>query len=161
MRLLQLLLRYIFPALLIIITFFYQSVTAQTAKNDWSEVEKTAAGMKLKVKTKAGEVFEGKVTVISSDSLSLSLTKIIGQEKELKKDEIAEIRKKSGGRTAGYAGVIGGLGAAAGFGIGYGIGEAKQSRFRPEYPMAAVGAATGAIIGAIIGSRGQLIYKAQ
>jgi preprotein translocase subunit YajC len=154
-------LRHFFPAVLLIMTFSYQSTPAQVAKNDWSEVEKTTIGATLKVKTKAGEVFEGKVTGVSSDSLKLSLTKISGQEKELKKDEIAEVRKKSRGRTAGYAGVMGGLGAAAGYGVGYGIGEAKQSRFRPEYPTAAVGAAAGAIIGAIMGSKGQVIYKAQ
>jgi hypothetical protein len=78
----------------------------------------------------------------------------------LKREDISEIRKKSGARTAGYAVLLGGVGLAGGFGIGYGVGEATEAPFAIEYPVMAVGAAVGAIVGAIIGSRGEVVYKA-
>jgi hypothetical protein len=97
---------------------------------------------------------------IRGDSLSLTVTANPLQDVAVRKAEIAEIRNKSGAHTAGMAALLGGIGFAGGYGIGYGIGEAKDARFRPEYPTAAVGAAAGAIAGAIIGRKGQVIYKA-
>jgi hypothetical protein len=117
-------------------------------------------GSKLTIKTKTGQKFGGKLMAVTADSITLSATKAAGKDVELKREEVAEIRRKSGARMAGYAALLGGLGFAGGYGIGYGVGEATDARFAIEYPMAVFGAAIGAVVGAIIGSRGEVIYKA-
>ena len=146
--------------LFLISSLFSQTVLAQNVKNDWDGVMKITPGSKLSIKTKTGRKFGGKVTAVTADSITLSTAKAPGGDMELKRQEIAEIRKKSGARTAGYAALLGGVGMAGGYGIGYSVGNATDARFRPEYPTMAVGAAVGAIVGAIIGSRGEVIYKA-
>jgi hypothetical protein len=152
--------RLIFLSLFLILPLFSQAVLAQGAKNSWDEVMKINPGSKLKIKTKTGQKFSGKLSVVTADSITLSTTKAPGRDVALKREEIAEIRKKSVARTAGYAALLGGLGMAGGYGIGYGIGEAKEAGFAVEYPTMAFGAAVGAVVGAIIGSRGEVVYKA-
>ncbi len=153
--------RFSFLSLVLILTLPSQPILAQNVKDDWNVVQKTKPGSKLMLKTKTGQKHQGNLKVVTDDSLSLSDAKSSGQDIVIRKDEIVEIRKKSGAHTAGMAALLGGVGLAGGYGIGYGIGEARNSRFEPEYPMAAVGAAAGAVMGAIIGSRGQVIYKAR
>jgi len=148
-----------FLSLCMIFTLLCQTTLAQSVRGNWDKVRKTEPGSKLTIKTKAGQKHDGRVKEITADSITLS-PKGGGGDVELKREEIVEIRKKSGAQAAGYAALLGGVGFAGGYGIGYGIGEAKNSRFRPEYPIAAVGAGVGAVIGAIIGSKGQVIYKA-
>src|SRR6266545_4604370 len=138
-------------SLFLILPLFSQGVLAQDAKNNWGET----------IKTKTGRKFSGKLSTITADSITLSTAKAPGGVAALKREEIAEIRKKSGARTAGYAALLGGVGLAGGYGIGYGIGEAKEANFAVEYPTMALGAAVGAVIGAIIGSRGEVVYKAR
>jgi hypothetical protein len=156
----QLLDRFFLLSLFLILLFFSPTVLAQNVKNSWDEVMKVNQGSKLTIKTKTGQKIGGRVTAVTADSIKLSTAKAPGMDVELKREEIAEIRKKSGARTAGYAALLGGVGLAGGYGIGYGVGEAKNAGFRPEYPTAAFGAAVGAAVGAIIGSRGTVIYKA-
>jgi len=145
--------------LFLILLLFSQAVLAQDAKNDWGEAMKINPGSKLTVKTKSGRKFSGKLSAVTADSVTLSATKTSGSEVALKREEVVEIRKKSGARTAGYAALLGGVGLAGGFGIGYGVGEATEAPFAIEYPVMAVGAAVGAVVGAIIGSRGEVVYK--
>jgi hypothetical protein len=144
----------------LILPLFSQAVLAQGAKNNWDEVMKINSGSKLTLKTKTGKKFSGKLSGVTADSITLFITKAPGNDVELKREEVAEIRKKSGARTASYAAMFGGLGLAGGYGIGYGVGEATEAPFAIEYPIMAVGAAVGAVVGAIIGSRGEVIYKA-
>lgn len=150
-----------FLGLFLILTLLSQSTLAQDAKDDWIGVQKIKPGSKLLVKTKTSGKHQGSLKAVTDESLSLSDTKSPGQDIVIRKDEIAEIRIKSGAYMAGMAALIGGLGFAGGYGIGYGIGEAKNSRFEPEYPMAAVGAAAGAVVGALIGRKGQVIYRSR
>jgi hypothetical protein len=117
-------------------------------------------GSKLTIKTKTGRKFSGKLSAVTNDSITLSTAKAPGMDVAIKREEVTEIRKKSGARTAGYAALLGGLGMAGGYGIGYGIGEAKEASFAVEYQTMAFGAAVDAIVGAIIGSRGAVVYKA-
>jgi hypothetical protein len=152
--------RFLLLSLFLILPLFSHTILAQNVKNNWDEVMKVNQGSKLSIKTKTGQKFGGKVTSVTADSIKLSTAKTPGMDVELKREEIAEIRKKSGARTMVYAALLGGVGLAGGYGIGYGVGEAKNARFRPEYPAAAFGAAVGAAVGAIIGSRGAVIYKA-
>jgi hypothetical protein len=152
--------RLLSQSLLLTLTLFPETAFAQPGKGDWGHVQKLKPGSKLVVKTKTNQKVEGKATVITPDSITLSLPKVAGQEVELRRGEVAEVRKKSGARTAGYATLLGGVGAAGGYGIGYGVGAAKDARFRPEYPTAAVGAAVGVVVGVIIGSRGEVVYQA-
>lgn len=150
-------------SLCLIFTLLCQTTLAQSVRDSWDEARKTKPGSKLTIKTKTGQKHEGRVKEIAADSITLSSKsagKSAGSDVELKREDIAEIRKKSGAQTAGYAAMLGGVGFAGGYGIGYGVGEAKDSRFRPEYPIAAVGAAAGAVVGAIISSKGRVIYKA-
>jgi hypothetical protein len=147
------------PGLFLILPLFSQAVLAQDAKNDWGEAMKISPGPKLAIKTKSGRKFSGKLSAVTADSITLSTAKAPGNDVALKREDIAEIRKKSGARTAGYAALLGGVGLAGGFGIGYGVGESTEAPFAIEYPVMAVGAAVGAVVGAIIGSRGEVIYK--
>jgi hypothetical protein len=151
---------FLFLSLFLIHSLFSQTVLGQNVKNNWDEVMKIKPGSKLSIKTKTAQKFGGRVTTVTADSITLSTAKTPGRDVELKRQEIAEIRKKSGARTAGYAALLGGVGMAGGYGIGYGVGEAKNASFPPEYPTMAFGAAVGAVAGAIIGSRGEVIYKA-
>jgi hypothetical protein len=148
------------PGLFLILPLFSQVVLAQDAKTDWGEAMKINPGSKLALKTKSGRKFSGKLSVVTADSITLSTAKAPGRDVALKREDIAEIRKKSGARTAGYAALLGCVGLAGGFGIGYGVGEATEAPFAIEYPVMAVGAAVGAVVGAIIGSRGEVVYKA-
>jgi hypothetical protein len=152
-------------SLFLILPLFSQGVLAQDAKNNWGEAMKINPGSKLTIKTKTGRKFSGKLSTITADSITLSTAKAPGgvaalNRAALNREEIAEIRKKSGARTAGYAALLGGVGLAGGYGIGYGVGEAKEANFAVEYQTMAFGVAVGAIIGAIIGSRGEVVYKA-
>ena len=151
--------RFVFPSLVLILTLFSQTILAQSAKKSWDEVQKLKPGAMLMIKTKTGQKFKGRVATISADSITISPSKSSGNDIEVKRETIAEIRKKSGARTSGYAAVLGSVGFAGGYGVGYGVGEAKNARFRPEYVTAAAGAAVGAVVGAIMGSRGEVIYK--
>jgi hypothetical protein len=153
--------RLLLPGLFLILPLFSQAVLAQNAKNNWGEAMKINPGSKLTIKTKTGRKFSGKLSAVTADSITLSTVKASGGDVALKREEIAEIRKKSGARTAGYAALLGGVGLAGGYGVGYGIGEAKEANFAVEYPTMAFGAAVGAVIGAIIGSRGEVVYKAR
>lgn len=152
--------RFLSLSLLLILILFSQTAFAQSGKSDWDGAQKIKPGSKLKIKTKTGQKFGGKMMVVTADSITLSATKVSGQDIKLKREEIAEIRRKSGARMAGYAALLGGLGLAGGYGIGYGVGEATEAGFAVEYPTAVFGAAVGAVVGAIIGSRGEVIYKA-
>src|SRR5215510_7659586 len=116
--------RLLLPVLFLILPLFSQAVLAQDAKNDWGEVMKINPGSKLTVKTKTGRKFSGKLSTVTADEITLSTAKAPGRDVALKREEIAEIRKKSGARTASYAALLGGLGMAGGYGIGYGVGEA-------------------------------------
>jgi hypothetical protein len=151
--------RFSFLGLFLILTLLTPSILAQIVKDEWGPVREIKEGSKLVVKTKTGQKHQGNLKSITDDSLTLSDPKSSGQDVILRRDEIAEIRKKSFGHIATMAALIGGLGLGGGYGIGYGIGEAKNSQFEPEYPTAAFGAGVGAVIGAIIGSRGQVVYK--
>jgi len=121
---------------------------------------KINSGSKLTIKTKTGRKFNGKLSAVTTDLITLSTAKAPGGVAALKREEIAEIRKKSGARTAAYAALLGGVGLGGGHGVGYGIGEAKEASFAVEYQTTAFGVAVGAVVGAIIGGRGEVVYKA-
>lgn len=106
--------RLLFLSLFLILALFSQAVVAQNAKNNWDEAMKINPGSKLKIKTKTGQKFSGKLSAVTADSIMLSTAKEPGRNVTLKREEIAEIRKKSGARTAGYAALLGGLGLAGG-----------------------------------------------
>jgi hypothetical protein len=152
--------RFLSLSLLLIFILFSTTALAQTSKSNWDATQKIKPGSKLTIKTKTGRKFSGKMMAVTADSITLSATKATGKDAELKREDIAEIRRKSGARTAGYAALLGGLGFVGGYGIGYGVGEATEARFAVEYPIAVFAAAAGAVVGAIIGSRGEVIYKA-
>lgn len=135
-----------------------QTGSAQAGKNRWENLQRLKPGSKLSIKSKTGQKYRGKFVVVTDDAITL--TEGGGRNVEVKREEIAEIRRKSGAMTAGYAAILGGLGFAAGYGVGYGIGEATRAGFAVEYPIAVMGAAAGAVVGAIIGRRGEVIYKA-
>lgn len=150
---------FLFLSLFFVFAFPAPSVLAQSNKTNWSEAQKIKPGSKLKIKTKTGQKFTGKMATVTADSITLT-AKAPGKDIELKREEIAEIRKKSAAMTWGYAALLGGLGFVGGYGIGYGVGEATEARYAVEYPIAIFSAAAGAVVGAIIGSKGQVIYKA-
>ena len=152
--------RSLLRCLLLVLTLCSQTNLAQGVTSGWSRVQIVQSGSKLMVRKKSGEKVQGRLKTIAPDSLTLSLSKDGSKEVEIKRDDVSEIRRKSAGHTALYAGLLGGLGFGAGYGIGYGTGEATNAEFPIEYPIAVIGAAAGATIGAIIGSKGDVIYKA-
>jgi len=116
------------PGLFLSLPLFLQAVLAQDAKTDWGEAMKINPGSKLAIKTKSGRKISGKLSAVTADSITLSATKAPGSEVALKREEVVEMQKKSGARTAGYAALLGGVGLAGRFGIGYGWGSAKQRK---------------------------------
>ncbi len=150
---------FLFLSMFFVFAFSAQTALAQSNKNDWSEMQKIKPGSKLRIKTKTGQKFTGKMVSVTADTITLS-AKAPGKEIEIKREEIAEIRKKSAALTWGYAALLGGLGFVGGYGIGYGVGEATEAGYAVEYPIAVFSAAAGTVVGAIIGSKGQVIYKA-
>jgi hypothetical protein len=75
---------------LLILLLLSSAVLGQAAQNDCSRVEKIKAGSQVAVKTKTGQKFEGKVTSVTADSISVSVANASGQPAELGKEEIAE-----------------------------------------------------------------------
>jgi hypothetical protein len=82
----------------LIFPLFSQGVLAQDAKNDWSEAMKINLGSKLTIKTKMGPKFSGKLSSVTADLITLSTSKAPGKDVSLKREEIAEIRRR--GRSA-------------------------------------------------------------
>ncbi|QQS46573.1 MAG: hypothetical protein IPM66_22185 [Acidobacteriota bacterium] len=146
------------------------SLTASTAfgkqdSSDWKKVKKEV-GSPVTVIDKSGNRIEGRLKVVTDDSLKIEDQ---DQTREIGKTDIAEIqtRKKAGGSKIAW---IGGL-SAAGFAVGALIGkvtnpddESGLGSFGPLIG-GAIGAAGGALTGAVISStRGPVrevtIYKA-
>ncbi|MEP7273078.1 MAG: hypothetical protein ABI882_16385 [Acidobacteriota bacterium] len=137
-----------------------QIVRADDALNNWQAVQNLKPGTKLEVKPKTGRKVQGKVISVTADSVTITGSKNTGQDIEFKRDEIAQIRRKSTGETLAATAIGSGLGLGAGYGIGYGIGEAAKARYPTEYGGAILGAAAGAVTGGFLASRGRVIYKA-
>ncbi len=142
-----------------VLAAFAQTALAQNAASDWEALQKLKPGTKLTIKTKTGRKLNGKFKAVTAAVLTVTDNKAADKEVEIRRAEIAEIRKKSGKLVASYAAVFGGLGFAGGYGSGYLLGEAHESRYRLEYATAVMGAGIGAALGAFIGSKGEVIYK--
>ena len=149
--------------LTVAVLFFSMSCVgfAQTDRKDWNNVQKLTAGTTLKLKLKSGEKLEGKLISATTDSVSLSLNHRTAATREVRKVEIAEVRRKSTARTAAFAGALAAGGFFLGAAAGYGIGEVSDADGAiPDYIGALVGVGVGAACGALIGNRGVLVYKA-
>lgn len=134
--------------------------SAQTDQKDWSNTQKLTVGTTLKVKLKDGEKLEGKMVSVTADSISLSINNRTPATRELQKAEIAEVRRKSGVRTAAFAGALAAGGFFLGAAAGYGVGEVSDADGAiPDYVGALIGVGVGAACGALIGNRGVLVYK--
>src|SRR5262245_794628 len=105
---------FLYLSLCFISALFSRPVLSQNLKNNWDEAMKIKPGSKLSIKTKTGQKFGRKVTTVTADSIILSTAKTPGRDVELKRQEIAEIRRKSGARMADYAALLGGAGMAGG-----------------------------------------------
>lgn len=81
-----------------------ESTPAQNAKYDWSAVQNLKPGSKLMVKTKSDQKIQGNVRTVTADLLTLSDTGVPRQEASIRREDVSEIRKKSGGYTATMAG---------------------------------------------------------
>lgn len=141
------------------LVLFTPTVFAQRITNNWDVLQRLKLGTKLAIKTKTDQKLNGKFKAVTADTLTVTDSKAANKEVEVKRAEIAEIRRKSGKLVASYAAVFGGLGFAGGYGGGYLLAEAHQSRYHLEYATAVMGAGIGAALGAFIGSRGEVIYK--
>src|SRR5262245_65719853 len=93
--------RLLLPVLFLILPLFSQAVLAQDAKNNWGEARKIKPGSKLTIKTKTGRKFSGKLSAVTTDSITLSTAKAPGMDVALKREEIVEIGRKCGAGRAG------------------------------------------------------------
>lgn len=135
-------------------------VFAQTDKNDWGNVQKLSTGTSLKIKLKSGEKIEGRIVSTTADLISFSVKNGATNPREVRKEEISEIRRKSAARTATYCALLGAGGLFLGGAAGYGIGEVSNADGPiSDYTGMVVGVAAGAVMGAILGSKGVLVYK--
>ncbi len=156
--LLQTLNRFLLLSLWLVL--FTPTIFAQSIPYDWDALQKLKPGTKLTIKTKTRQKLNGKFKAVTADVLTVADSKVADKEVEIKRAEIAEIRRKSGKLVATYAAVFGGLGFAGGYGFGYFLAEAHHSRYHVEYGTALMGASIGAALGgAFAGSRGEVIYK--
>jgi len=154
----QLLMRFLIGAALVAVLTTVS--LAQSDKHDWNNVQKLSTGTTLKVKLKSGEKIEGRIVTISPDTISLSVNKGAANQRQVRKEEISEIRRKSAARTATYCALLGVGGLFLGGAAGYGVGEISSADGPiSDYTGMVVGVAAGAVIGAILGSRGVLVYK--
>src|SRR5262245_26986020 len=100
--------------LFLLFVLWSQPALAQSSKNNWDSLLALRPGTKLKIKTKTRETFVGTLKGVTADSISILPSKGSANEVEIKRGDVAEIRRKSAARTAGFAALLGGLGFAGG-----------------------------------------------
>ena len=140
-----------------------QSRTAPT--RDWSALKAVESGSNLVVKLKNGKTVKGKLSGVSDNALSLSVS---GNPTDLSRDDILKVHQ-IGGKSATKATLIGlGVGAGTGAALGAAAGDSGGFIFIKKSEAAAalsiVGAGVGALAGFLIGKSGHkrvLVYEAK
>ncbi|MFT3746381.1 MAG: hypothetical protein QM785_19075 [Pyrinomonadaceae bacterium] len=131
--------------------------------SDWAAVKAISVGQAVRVETKAGRKYDGKLEAVSDDKISL-------RSKDGTVDQVAagDVKKVhrvgSGSRAPGAA-----IGAAIGAGIGLGVGGGllaatggSDSGGKVVAPFIAAGAGIGALFGALTPkTKRTLVYEAK
>lgn len=137
------------------------SLLAQQS-DDWAAVKGLSSGQDVRVETKAGRKFDGSVSSVSDDRVSVLVN---GGSQEIAFADVKRVyRVKSGSRGTGVA--IGtAVGAAAGLGIGVGVNASRggsDDTASVIWPFVAIGAGVGALAGAFLRRKNRtLIYEAR
>jgi hypothetical protein len=148
---------------LLVVLCLSQISLAKNNVHDWNNVRIIDIGSTIVVKTKQGEKYEGKLDLVTVNSLSIAVTvpRVMRKVIDLRKDEIKEVRTKlsRGASTA--------IGAAIGLGVGIGLGQIADSKDKyNEDPGLGklvgglVGVLWGALGGGVIGFGSKKIYEA-
>ena len=133
--------------------------------NDWSSLRTVASGSKLEIKLKNGKSVKGKLSSVSDNALSLSVS---NKPVDLNRQDVLSVYQVSG-KSARKPTLIGlGVGAGAGAVIGA-AGNDSDGFFISRGQLAAglgvLGAGAGALVGFAIGKSRKkkrvLIYEAK
>ena len=140
-------------------------VSAQTAASGWSALKAVESGSKLSVKLKTGKSVEGRLSGVTDDVLSLTVS---GKPTDLKAVEVLRVYRVGG--SSGKKGALVGLavGAGAGAAVGAAGGDDADdfpivTKGQAAAGLAALGGGVGTLVGYAIG-RGRrkrvLVYDA-
>jgi hypothetical protein len=111
-------------AALLIAALLPCSVQAKTNLSDWGNVQRLKIGAKIVVSTKRGDRFAGELKHVDTDSLVLlvRVRDVMRQAIDLRREDVAEVRKPK----SRYLPLL--LGAGIGVGVGVGIGAISDAR---------------------------------
>lgn len=130
--------------------------------NDWAAVKALAKGQEIRVETKAGKKFDGKLDSVSDERIQITSK---GKIDEVAFVDVKKVHSVKNGARAPEAAI----GAALGAGIGTGLGLALLASTGGSddtggviAPFIAVGAGLGALAGALMPRKKRtLIYEAK
>jgi hypothetical protein len=138
---------------------------AQTAPNDWSAVQKLAAGTDLFIKLANGKIFNGSLITANDNEIHLSVK---GNRSALSKNNIETIylavpkSKKTGKIIGAVTGFL--VGAAAGGAVNRNAVYESDYNYSAAVLLTVASGVGGYFIGGLFGKgkkRGALIYKAK
>jgi small nuclear ribonucleoprotein (snRNP)-like protein len=150
-------------AALLMVALMPLTVLAKTDLSDWNNVQRLKVGSTVIVSTKKGERFLGDVRHVDNDSLILlvKVSSVARQAFELRREDVAEVRKRRS------RALMTALGVAIGLGVGIGIGAISDARHPysddPGIGKAlfgGLGALGGIGLGAALPLKGKKIYVA-
>lgn len=141
-----------------------QNTTVTTS--DWSSLRAVTSGSKLSVRLKNGKTFDGSLSSVSDDTLTLSIKKSV---QDLKRADILRVYQvtKNSDTKATLIGMAVGAGAGAAIGAA-GAASSDDSFEKIDHAVTAgltvIGAGLGAGIGYLVGrgsSKPVLIYESK
>lgn len=138
----------------------------RTAASDWNRVRNLPPGAPIWVKTKAGDAYHGELIGATSETVRLDSDERgfpgrTTRRRELRQEEVLEIRRLSRGGSA-----LAGAGIGAGAGVGIGLAIDLSARSNEDRGLATVLCALlGGLFGWAIGRhstlvKGEMIYAA-
>jgi len=140
------------------------SIQAKTNLSDWSNVRKLSIGSKIVIATRMGERFGGELKYVDDDSLILlvRMSPPVRQAVEIRREDVAEVRKPKS-RALSTA-----LGLGIGLGVGIGIGSIVDARSTSQEDpglgkliFGLLGASSGTAVGSAFQLKGKKIYVAR
>ena len=131
------------------------------SSNDWAAVRPLGSGTEIRVETRSGKKYDGRLQSVSDANISL-LHK--GQLENIPSSDVKKVSRYGGGSRGKSVAI----GAAAGAGAGAGIGGillastgGSDNTGGVIAPFIAAGAAIGGVLGALLpGKKKKLVYEA-
>lgn len=137
------------------------AVSAFSQRGDWAAVEGLKPGEDLQVKTRQGETYQGELESADPERLVIwsherSFPGRVVVQRELRRDDVKQVRSNHRYISAGVA-------AAIGAGVGIGLGAAIDARARSNEDNGLAGAVFGILggtLGGILGKTHPFIHGA-